>query len=70
LLHGNVPVSPTQFKKLRPYKKVLRRLADKKLTNNQRRQLLVKQKGGLFGALLGPLAAVASSVIGSLFNRN
>jgi hypothetical protein len=77
LLHGNVPVTAAQYRKLKPYKQVLRRLSDNKLSNKKRRQLLVKQKGGFLGFLLGPVASAlgplvsaASSVIGSLINRN
>jgi hypothetical protein len=70
LLHGNVPVSATQFKKLKPYKKLLRQLSNNKLANNQRRQLLVKQKGGFIGTLLGPLATVATMLVDRFANRN
>jgi hypothetical protein len=70
LLHGNVPVSATQFKKLEPYKKVLRRLSNNKLTNKQRRQLLVKQNGGFLGALLGPIATLGSMLIERLTGRS
>lgn len=70
LLHGNVPVTATQYRKLKPYKNVLRRLSDNGLSNKKRRQLLVKQKGGFLPLLLGPLATIASSLIGSLLSRN
>jgi hypothetical protein len=66
LLAGNVPVTSKQYKKLKPYKKVLRKLSNKKLTNEHRRQLLVKQKGGFLPALLAPLVGLASSLIGGL----
>ena len=70
LLRGNVPVTSSQFKKLKPHKKVLRKLSNKKLSNKQRRKLLIKQKGGFLPALIGPLVTLASSLIGGLINRN
>jgi hypothetical protein len=41
-----------------------------KLSNKRRKKLLVKQNGGFFSALIGPLADSASSLIGGLINRN
>ena len=69
LLHGNVPVTSAQFKKLKKYKKVLRKISNKKLSSLKRRKLLTKQSGGFLGALIGPLIGLVSSLFGNLFNR-
>ena len=63
LLKGNVPVSTAQFKKLKPYKKVLRKLSNNKVSCEHRRKLLVRQTGsGFLPALIGPLIALAASL--------
>jgi hypothetical protein len=65
VLKGNVPLKAFQLKKLRRYKKVLRKVASSKASNADRRQLLV-QKGGFLGLLLKPLLGIATSLFGGL----
>ncbi|KAK7482154.1 hypothetical protein BaRGS_00026619 [Batillaria attramentaria] len=60
-LKGNVPLSPTQKKKLGKYKSVLRALA-KKGTPLQKKKALL-QKGGFLGALLGPVLGVLGHLL-------
>lgn len=69
LLSGNLPLSSTQFKKLRRYKKALRLLSSRKSTVDTRRRSL-QQKGGFIGPLLGPLIGLASTLFGGLLNRS
>jgi hypothetical protein len=68
LLKGNVPVSASQLKKLRRYKKLLRTLAAKRASLRTRRKLL--QKGGFLPLLLGPVLGLVSSLVGGAINRS
>ena len=68
VLRGNVPLTASQFKKLRPYKQVLRVLSSRRSSVGTRRKLL-QQKGGFIGAILGPLLGLATSLFGGLLNR-
>ena len=53
LLKGRLPLKPNQLKCLSRYKQSLRALSLKKTSLVKRKQIL--QKGGLIGALVGPL---------------
>ena len=61
-LKGNVPLTPAQKKKLIRHKGKLRSLANKKCPIAKKKAIL-KQKGGFFSALLGPLIAGIASLI-------
>lgn len=63
LLHGNVTVSESEKSKLRKYKKILRKLVDKK-ENLGGKKKIINQKGGSFlPLLLGPIvSAIISSI--------
>ena len=63
ILNGNVPLTPEEKEKLRPYKTHLRTLADKSVDHDRKRQIL--QRGGFIGALLAPLAgAILGPLLG------
>ena len=69
LLNENIPIRQTQLKKLKRHKLVLRKLANKKTSSEQRRKIL-QQKGGFLGLLIKPLIGLAGSLLGGgLFNR-
>lgn len=59
LLKGNIPSSPSQFKKLKMQKKIIRLLADKKTNLKTNKLALQKQ-------FLLPLLATAVPLIGDL----
>ena len=63
VLKGNVKLNSHQKRKLSRHKRKLRTLADHKIPNSRKKQLLVQQ-GGFVGALLGP---VLSTLAGLLF---
>jgi len=67
VLKGNVPLSHAQFKKLKRYRKQLKLLSDKKVSNKQKSKVL--QKGGFIGSLLSVAIPALASVIGGLVNR-
>ena len=68
LLKGRVPLKTKQLKALRRFRKFIRKAAAKKTSRNERRKIL--QKGGFIGAILPPLVAGLSGLLGSLLNRN
>lgn len=63
VLNNNVPLKPGEFKKLKRYKKLLRLLADKKVSLKRKKQVI--QKGGAF---LSTLLGVAVPAIASLLS--
>jgi hypothetical protein len=60
-LKGNVPLKPSQKRKLAKYKHVLRDLADRKVSNIRKKTLV--QKGGFLGALLKPIIQTLGSIL-------
>ena len=60
-LNGNIPLTPRQKKRLAPYKKNLRHLANKKVRFQDKRKVI--QKGGFLGALLKPIIQTLGSLL-------
>jgi hypothetical protein len=65
VLNGNIQLSKKDKKALAKHSKALRALAKRKASTSKRRQILV-QKGGFLPALLGPIIAVASTLLSGL----
>ena len=65
VLKGNVKLTSTQKKKLSRHRHKLRTLADRKVSNKRKKQLMIQQ-GGFLGALLTPVLA---TLAGLLFKR-
>jgi hypothetical protein len=68
ILKGNVPLKPSQLKKLRREKHNVRALALKKTSLKRKRKIL--QKGGFIGAILPPIISVLGGLLGGLFGGN
>ena len=69
VLKGNVPLSSTHLKKLKPKRQLLRKLADKKVSL-QTKKRIINQKGGGFLPLLAPLLApLLSPIVGALTKK-
>ncbi len=68
VLNGNIKLSPKDKKPLQKHSKHLRELASRNISLKKKRGILV-QKGGFLPALLGPILAIAASVIPSLINK-
>ena len=67
VLKGNVPLTPSQKKRLQRHKYTLRALVGNKRKSLQYKKELL-QKGGFLGALLAPLiGTVLSGVLGSSY---
>ncbi len=63
VLHGNVPLSSTQKRKLFKFKKVLHGLVDRKKKIRAKRRILAQSGGGFPFALLAPILAIATALI-------
>ena len=64
VLKGNVPLNPSQKRKLNRYKQGLRSLVKSKTSVLKKKKIL--QQGGFLPALLGPILGIAGPIIGKL----
>lgn len=69
LLKGNIPLSPSQFKKLKRQKTIIKLLSDKKTTLKRKHQVLKKQTGGFLLPLLAAAIPMIGELIGGLVRR-
>ena len=67
ILHGNVPLTPSQKSQLGKHKTHLRKLVRKSCPNHQRKQIL--QRGGVIGSLVGPLISILPAILPALLAR-
>ena len=51
VLNGKVKITQEEFKKLKPYKKLFRKLLKKRLAINKKKNLII-QRGGFLGTLI------------------
>lgn len=68
ILNGKVKISEDDLNKLEPYKKVFRKLLEKKLNLAQKKKLII-QKGGFLQIIL-PLITAAIDLFSNLFKKN
>ena len=61
LIKGRQKLRPTQLKKLRRYKKLVRNLAKKKVSLKAKRRIL--QTGGFFNLILPPVLSFLTSFL-------
>lgn len=66
ILTGNVPITKRQLTNLRRHRHALRDIASKRKSLNKKKSIL-KQKGGLIGAVLPFALKALSSIVPSLF---
>jgi hypothetical protein len=67
-LIGNVPLSSCSYKKLKKYKEVLRKVADKKISIKKKRTV-INQRGGFLNILIPAALALLTSVIEKKLNK-
>lgn len=63
LMTGSIPISKQRLHRLRPYKKILRSLANKKVPLFKKRRILVQRGDGLLSILIPAALSVLSSFI-------
>lgn len=68
LLHGNIPVTKTQQRKVQKFKRLFTILTNKYTTTEQKRKALIQQ-GGFLPLLLPIIGSIVSSAAGALINR-
>lgn len=61
ILKGNISLSAKQYKKLKPYKKIVRKLGKK--TSSKNKKQIVIQNGGALPALLLPAVTILADII-------
>jgi len=64
LLAGNIELSPTERTKLRRYKTLLRTIASRTLTLDDKRSVLIQKGKGFFAPLLIPALTTIASLVG------
>lgn len=69
VLKGNVPLSKSQYSKLKTRKKVIRLLVDKRTGFKRKQQALAKQTGGFLPILLSTVLPILGGIIGDVIQR-
>lgn len=69
LLKGNIPLSTSQYKKLKRQKKIIRLLADHKTSLKRKHQVLKKQTGGFIFPLLSAAVPLIGNLLGGLIRK-
>jgi hypothetical protein len=64
LLVGNIKLSPTERTRLRRYRTLLRTLANRKVSSDTKRSVLMQKGNGFFAPLLIPALTTIASLIG------
>lgn len=68
MLKGTLKLNAQQKKKLGHYKSVLREIANRKVSQKKKKELIV-QKGGFLGTLLVPALSLIASLIGQAVSK-
>ena len=68
ILNGKVKISNEDYQKLKPYKKVFRKLLEKKVKLAQKKKLII-QRGGFLQIIL-PLITAVIDFFSNLFKKN
>lgn len=69
VLKGNIPLSGTQYKKLKRQKRILKLLTDKNTSLHRKHQAIVNQRGGFLLPLLGVVAPLIGELVGGLIRK-
>ena len=68
IIKGNIPLNSTQFKKLKKHQRVIRTLSDKKVPL-RKKKIIVNQKGGAAGAVIGTIASLVLPLLAKLVKK-
>ncbi len=63
VLRGNVPIKQRSLKALQRYKKIIRKVGNKKISLKVKKKAII-QNGGFIGPLLGLVAPIIGSLLG------
>lgn len=66
---GNVPLSSSQYKKLKSQKKIIKSLTNKRTGLKRKQQTLAKQTGGFLPLLLSTVIPIIGGLIGDAIQR-
>jgi hypothetical protein len=68
-LQGNIPLNTLQLKRLRKYKQMLRTLSNRAVSLREKRDLVVRQRGGFLPILLPIIASAVGGLVSQLANQ-
>ena len=68
-LLGNIPLNNCQFKNLKKYKNILRKISNKKTALNLKKKIII-QKGGFLNILLPSVLSLLATYIGNKLSKN
>ena len=63
ILNAVIPTTTEEKKQLGPHADAVRQLAKKGVTHKKKKAILLQQKGGFLGFLLGPILALARQLL-------
>jgi hypothetical protein len=67
--NGNVHINSDEFNKLKPYNKTFKKLIDRKVDLNQKKNIII-QKGGFLEVLIPAIISGIASIISSAIANN
>ena len=68
ILNGHVKISESDFKKLKPYKHLFRKLLEKKLKISNKKKLII-QKGGFLQIILPAIISAVEAINSNLITK-
>ncbi len=66
LLHKRIRLSSAQLHQIKPHRKVVRALANRKISLREKKRLIRQQKGGFISILAPLLGTLASAILSKL----
>lgn len=69
ILQKNVNISPSQFDHLKSYRHCMRKLINRKLPIENKKKILINQKGGFLSLLIPIISSLAGGLLGTIFNK-
>ena len=73
VLNKNIPLPAESFKNLKPFAFSCRKILNKKTSNKQRKNIIIKkgiQKGGFLQYIIAPLLGLLGETIASFFKKS
>jgi len=67
-LKGNIPLTQCQYKNLKIYRNILKKLSNRKISLNNKKKLIT-QNGGFWSYLIPPALSLLSSLAGQTISK-